>query len=239
VKKALKKQIKQDELASGYASAGEWLRGHADQVKTMAIGAAVLAVAVGGLLYFRGERVQDSQRAFDEAQALFSGTVGKPEDGGVAATKEEKFNKALAAFQGVAERYGSLATGRRARYYSALCAIELGEKQKAEGILRDLAGRPQAGAVGPELAELALARLETAPGTFDQAIARYSRLVDEKATGYPRDHVLMNLAVAYEQAGRLAEAVATFRRVVDEMPSSPFASEARTRADYLKLAVAK
>jgi len=239
VKKALRKQIKQDELVSGYASAGAWLHSHADQAKTVAIGAVVLALALGGLLYFRGERVQESQRAFDEAHALFSGTVGKPEDGGVAASKEEKFNKALAAFQGVAERYGSLTAGRRARYYSALCALELGEKQKAETILRDLAGRAQAGAIGTELAELSLARLEAAPGTFDQAIARYSKLADEKSTGYPRDYVLMSLAAAYEQAGRLAEAAATFRRIVEELPASPFANDARTRAEYLKLAVAK
>jgi hypothetical protein len=58
VKKALRKQIKQDELASGYVSAGAWMRAHADQVKIGAISAVVLAVALGGLLYFRGERLR-------------------------------------------------------------------------------------------------------------------------------------------------------------------------------------
>ena len=86
---------------------------------------------------------------------------------------------------------------------------------------------------------MSLARLEAAPGTFDQAIARYSKLADEKSTGYPRDYVLMSLAAAYEQAGRLAEAAATFRRIVEELPASPFANDARTRAEYLKLAIAK
>jgi tetratricopeptide (TPR) repeat protein len=178
VRKALKKQIKQDELTSSYASAGAWLRVHTDQVKTAVIGVAVLAVAAGGLLYFRGERMQESQRAFDEAHDLFGGATGKAEEGGVAASREEKFKKALAAFQGVVQRYGSLAIGQRARYYEALCDIELGEREKAEGILRELAERQRAGAIGPDLAELALARLGRAPGTFDQAVARYGTLLE-------------------------------------------------------------
>lgn len=239
MKKSLKKQMKQDELVSGYASAGAWFGAHADQVKPMAIGVLVLAVALGGLLYFRSERAQEAQRAFDEAHDLFSGAVGKPEEGAVAASKDEKFKKALAAFQGVADRYGSLAVGPRARYYSALCEIELGEREKAESILRELAERQRAGEAGPGLAELALARIEQAPGKSDQAIARYGKLVDQQSKELPRDYVLMSLATALEDAGRFSEAAANFRRVVDEMPASPFADEARSRADYLKLAAAK
>jgi tetratricopeptide (TPR) repeat protein len=239
VKKALRKQIKQDELASSYVSAGAWLRAHTDQVKIAVISAVVLAVAAGGLLYFRGERVQESQRAFDEAHSVFSGTVGKPEEGGVAASKEEKYKKALAAFQGVADRYGSLATGQRARYYAALCAIELGERDKAEANLRDVAGQRGSGAIGSDLAELTLARLDRVPGKFEQAIGRYRKLLDERSMGLPRDYVLMSLAAAFEEAGHLTDAAATFRRIVDEMPTSAFVDEARTRADYLKLAAAK
>jgi tetratricopeptide (TPR) repeat protein len=239
VKKALKRQIKQDELVSGYASAGAWLRAHVEQVKIGVIGAVVLAVAAGGLLYFHGERARDSQRAFDEAHDLFVGAVGKPEEGAVAATKEEKYQKALAAFQGIAERYGSLAVGRRARYYAALCDIELGHRDKAESALRELADKQQAGAAGAERADLVLARLECAPGKYDQAIARYRKMLERPATVFPRDYVLMCLAEAFQEAGRLADAAATFRRVVDEMPASPFAEGARSRADYLKLATAK
>jgi len=134
----------------------------------------------------------------------------------------------------VADRYGSLAVGPRARYYSALCEIELGEREKAESILRELAERQRAGEAGPGLAELALARIEQAPGKSDQAIARYGKLVDQQSKELPRDYVLMSLATALEDAGRFSEAAANFRRVVDEMPASPFADEARSRADYLK-----
>jgi tetratricopeptide (TPR) repeat protein len=239
VKKSLRKQIKQDELASSYANAGAWFGAHVDQVKPAAIGVLVLAVAVGGLLYFRSERAQEAQRAFDEAHDLFSGAVGKPEEGAVAASKEEKFKKALAAFQGVVERYGSLAVGPRARYYSALCEIELGEREKAESVLRELAERKRAGEMVPGLADIALARVEQAPGKPDQAIAAYEKLAGQPSNGLPRDYVLMSLATALEAAGRFSEAAANFRRIVDEMPTSPFADEARSRADYLKLAAAK
>ena len=239
MKKALRKQIKQDELASGYASAGAWLHTHVEQVKIGLIGAAVLAVAAGGLLYFHSQRTRDSQRAFDEAHDLFSGAIGKPEEGAVAASKEEKYQKALAAFHGVAERYGSLAVGRRARYYAALCDIELGHRDKAAGALRELTEKQKAGAAGTELAELVLARLECMPGKYDQAISRYRQILDRRASVLPRDYVLMRLAEAFQEAGRLADAAATFSRVVDEMPASPFAEDARGRAEYLKLAATK
>ena len=47
----------------------------------------------------------------------------------------------------------------------------------------------------------------------------------------------MHLADAYVQAGRPAEAIETFKRIVNEFPRSPYASEARQRADALQVDV--
>jgi predicted Zn-dependent protease len=139
----------------------------------------------------------------------------------------------------VADRYGSLAIARRARYYAALCDIELGQRDKAAATLRELAGQGRGGALGPVLADLALAQVERTPGKYEQAIAGYTQLLNQSLAGFPRDYVLIRLAEAFEEAGRLSEAAAAFRRVVEEMPASPFADEARSRADYLKLAAEK
>jgi outer membrane protein assembly factor BamD (BamD/ComL family) len=44
----------------------------------------------------------------------------------------------------------------------------------------------------------------------------------------------MQLAGTLEDARRRAEAERAYARVVEEFPQSPFAGEARRRADYLK-----
>jgi tetratricopeptide (TPR) repeat protein len=239
LKKSLKKQIKQDELASGYASMGAWLSAHVDEARSVTIGALVLALALGGLLYFRGQRLQDSQRAFDEALTAFAAPVAQTDAAASAAAKQEKLNKALTAFEGVAGRFKSLSAGQRARYYAALCRIELGQSDEAGAALREIAGQPKSGAIEPGLAEMTLARLERAQRNYAQALSRYEQLLAAPSAGLPRDYILMNLAETLQEGGRLADAAAAFKRVAEEMPTSPFASDARTRADYLKLAAGK
>jgi TolA-binding protein len=39
----------------------------------------------------------------------------------------------------------------------------------------------------------------------------------------------MQLAQAYQKAGKMQDARATFKRVADEFPQSPFAADARTQ----------
>ena len=56
MKKALKRQIKQDELVSGFEQMESWTRAHADELKATGAGVLVLALALGGLFYFRSTR---------------------------------------------------------------------------------------------------------------------------------------------------------------------------------------
>jgi tetratricopeptide (TPR) repeat protein len=239
LKKSLKKQIKQDELASGYASMGEWVRAHVDEVKTGAIGVVVLAVALGGWIYFRGQRVGEAQRSFDEAFTAFAAPVGQADAPGGFATKEEKYKKALAGFEGVAGRFGSLTLGRRARYYAALCRVELGQRDDAAKALREIAAQAKSNAAEPGLADLALAGLDRSQQAYSQALTRYEQLLKAGKSAVPRDYLLMSMAETLEEGGRMADASAAFKRLVDEMPTSPFAGDARTRAEYLKLAAAR
>jgi outer membrane protein assembly factor BamD (BamD/ComL family) len=59
-------------------------------------------------------------------------------------------------------------------------------------------------------------------------------MVDDATLALPRDHVLMALSHTLEDANRLPEAGAAYRRLADEFPASPYAPEARERAEYLE-----
>jgi tetratricopeptide (TPR) repeat protein len=242
LKRSLKRQIKQDELVSSFEEMGSWTRSHADELKATTIGVLVLAVAVGGLLYFRSNRAASGNRAFGEAMEAFEAIAPAAPDeaapGAQAVAREEKLKKALVAFDGVAERFKSLPVGARARYFAGACRVELGQLDAAEQNLREVAARKvsASGPIEPALARLALAGVSRRKGALDAAVSGYRELLADPSGAVPKDYVLVALAGTLEQAGRLAEAAATFRRVVDEYPQSPFAGDARTRAEYLKAA---
>lgn len=237
MKKELKQQIKQDELRTGFEHAVVWASAHKDEVKVTLIAAAVLGLAVVGFGSYRSHQQASAERAFDEALTIFHAPVaGEPEaaQGGatVYATAAEKDQKAAAAFGEVSRKYGSSATGRRARYYAALANLDLGKTADAEAELKALS----TGGDDPlirDLSRLALADLYRGTGKWDQAIEGYRRIVDDAGALVPRDHALMRIGGTFEDAQRGPEAIQAYRRVVEEFPSSVYVTDAKSRIAYL------
>jgi len=239
LKKELRQQIKQDEFASGLEQALAWVAGHRDEVRIGVGVAVVVAAAFGAVAYFQGQRAREANRAFEDAMAAFEAPVAaqlapgadRP-SGQVFATAEDKYKTAAAAFEGVVRRYGSLEAGSRARYYAALSRIELGQYADAEKALREL---QTAGGKGllPDLARLGLAEVYRRSGETDKAVDVYRSVMSDPATTLPRDLALREMAGTLEDARRFAEARKAYLELLQEYPASVYASEARSRADYL------
>ena len=237
MKKELKQQIKQDELRTGLEHAAHWVSAHRDEARVTVIALAVLGLAAVGFGSYRSHRQASAERAFDEALTIFHAPVAGAPDatqagGAVYATAAEKNQKAAAAFADVAKRYGSSATGRRARYYAALASLELGKTAEAEAELKDLASAGEDPLVRG-LARLALADIQRSNGRWDQAIEGYRKIVDDTGSAVPRDHALMRLASTFEDAQRAPEALQAYLRLIEEFPSSVYATDAKRRREYL------
>lgn len=234
--KHLKQQIKQDELVTGVEQAAGFVKSHQQEVKVTVAAVLVAVLAVAGFTMYRNGREKDANRALDAALETYHAPVASPttpqDTPAQFATDAERLKKSLGEFDGVSRRYGSMDAGRRARYYAALCRSELGETAEAEKALTELAAGDRS-RVETGLARLALADLFRRTGRFDQAITGYRQLSEETEGSVPRDHALMALSSTLEDAKRLPEAGASYRRVADEFPQSPYAGEARQRADFL------
>jgi len=239
LKKELREEIKQDEFASGLEKAVEWFAAHRDEVRIGAGVVVVLLAAAGAVGYFQGQRAREADQAFRDALTTFEAPVASElaagaerPTGQVFATAEEKYKTAAAAFEGVERRFGSSKTGRRAKYYGALSRVELGQYPEAEKALKEV--QSQDAGLDAELARVALANLYRRSGQVDKAVEAYRGLATNPAANVPRDFALLSAAQTLEDAKRWAEARAAYRQVFEEFPASVYASEARTRAEYLR-----
>jgi tetratricopeptide (TPR) repeat protein len=241
VKKELKEDIRHDEFASGIEQAWAWAGRHRDEIRIGVLVLVVLTGAVLALVHFRDQRIAEGDRELREALTVFEAPVSselapgsEPPTGQVFTSAEEKYKTAAAAFEGVARRHASSVAGLRARYFGALSRLELGQYAEAEKGLREV----QASGAGLEasLARLELAEVYRRSGQVDKAVEAYRSLASDPAAGMPRDYALMSAARTLEDARRLAEARAAYRELTEEFPASVFATEARTRAEFLQSA---
>jgi tetratricopeptide (TPR) repeat protein len=238
LKRELKKQIKQDDFRTGLETAASWITQHQRDVKILGSVLVVVVLAAVAGSSWQADRVAKSERAFAEALALYHAPVQgeSASPGGAAvvyATPEQKYTAAAAAFDGIERQHGSLPAARRARYYAALCRIELGQLDEAEKGLSGLTEGADRQSLEPEMARLALAALEERRGRVDEAVAAYQRLVDDEGGVVPRDHALLRLSETLERADRSDEAIRSYRRLYEQFPTSVYAAEAQRRVEYL------
>jgi tetratricopeptide (TPR) repeat protein len=244
LKREFKRQIKQDELVTGFEKAVAWAKAHWAEVRITIVVLAVVGAAGGALTYFQAHRSQEAEQAFAGAYEIYRSSVaGDPAAGGqppaepLFANKEEKLKKAAAAFDGVERRFATLPVAARARYYGALCRIELGRLDEAEKALSEALARKDDSGLEAALARLALADLNHRRGDLGKAIDAYRQFVSDPSVPFPRDYALWRLAEILEEAKRLGEATASYRRLTEEFPTSIYAPEARRKAEYLQTSV--
>jgi hypothetical protein len=240
LKRELKKQIKQDELVSGFEHALAWLQANRDLARNLAIALVVLGGGAWGVHAWQERRSREAEAAFGEALAILRAPVanetpaGTPPSSAAYATEAERLKKATAAFDGVDRRFGSHPVGLRARYYAAVCRAQSGDHAEAQKMLTEIAARKGGEQLEPALARLALADLLRRTGQAAKAVDAFRQMADDPSFPLPRDHALMSLARTLDESGKPVEARAAYRRLFVEFPSSVYATESRRRADDLE-----
>jgi tetratricopeptide (TPR) repeat protein len=229
-----RQEIKRDEVREWMVVAIDWV---ADHVK-------VLLAAVGGLIgrgvilalvfQFLGSRSARAQDELAEAIRVYSAQIDPvapaPDDARnpIFASEEERAAKAAEIFERVHQKYGSTAAGRIAGAYLGDIAAHRGDLDQArerwQGYLRKDSDSALASVV-----RLDLISLERQAGKGEQLVADLRAAIESGSWGVPVDALLWELGVTLEQEGNGDAARDTFQRLLDEHPTSAFATRARER----------
>lgn len=215
-----RQELKKDELAERLATIQElFLRYQKQIVKFGGIAALVVAVAIGGLFFYRS-RQNKASSAFALALVSFHAPVTQtapPEAAQIVTFKSdtEKYQQALKQFSDLASRYSWSAQGRYARYYAALCQRELGNTAEAEKELQ-AAGEGRDTELGA-LAKLALGSLYEQTGRNDQAEKIYRDLENHPTVTVPKATAELARAFIYQKT-KPNEAAALYQQIQKEYP---------------------
>ncbi|MEZ5418662.1 MAG: tetratricopeptide repeat protein [Vicinamibacterales bacterium] len=224
--------------------ASETLQRNRSQVLAIGGGLLALLLAIGG--YLTWQRGQDATVSglLADAMIVYEAPVQPPappgQEGGAGVpaqapgtypTEKAKLEAALPKFLAAAEAGPSTTPGRLAALNAASILVSLGRFDEARTRYEQLASGSDLIARG---AQLGTAQAQMRAGQLDPAIATLKTLSTQTNAGLPADGVLMELARAYQAAGKTDDARKTLNEIVEKHAESPFASEARAELDKLK-----
>lgn len=227
-----REELKRNELGEVLEAGIHYAEGHKKPL-LLAIGAAVaLVLAVWGWFAFSGSRREGANELLtralrvQEAEVVASGA--KPDDPQTptfasAAARDARANELWTELD---DRYGGTSIGRVAKLYMADAALTAGDAAKArslwEGYLKSDDRSPVALSAYVNLFEL-----DRQEGKGEPLAEKLRAMLEDPARPLPADLLLYQLALTYDQLDRPGDAAATYRRIVDEHPQSPYYATAQ------------
>ena len=213
------------------------------QIGLIALAVLVLAGVALGVNTWRQRGNADAERMLADAMVTFNARVvpvsTEPTQPGEVpaaasigatgsfATVAAKLNAAAPKLKAAADAFPDSEAGITARYHYGSSMAALGKYDEAVAAFDDVVTRAGADSLYGRMARLGKADTQVRAGQFEASIATWTELASSPGEDLPKDAILMELARAYEAAGRTEEARKTFNQLVDEHPTSPYSAEAR------------
>lgn len=243
MKRTERHHLKENELVHSIERAKESFEIYRKPIMAGAVALVAIILVVVGLVAWRSNSNSQSQGMLAEALAAESARIAPaPTPGsttpaaapaGTFASERARDEAALAKFMAVANAYPSSDAGITARYHAAALLVSLGRAGEAVQRYQEVIDKAGNSLYG-EMAKLGQADAQAASGQLDKAIETYKAMSAQKDGRLPADGILMQLGRAYQAAGKTTDAKQTFKRVVDEFPTSLFSAEAKRQVDGMK-----
>lgn len=243
MKRKERHQLKENEFAHILGSARDTVGNRGRQIGLITLAVLVLAGVALGINSWRQRGNADAERMLADAMVTFNARVvpvsTEPTQPGEVpaaasigatgsfATVAAKLTVAAPKLKAAADAYPDSEAGITARYHYGSSMAALGKYDEAVAAFDDVVRRAGADSLYGRMARLGKADTQARAGQHDAAIATWQQLASGTGDDLPKDAILMELARAYEAAGRTDEARKTFTQLVDEHPTSPYSAEAR------------
>jgi tetratricopeptide (TPR) repeat protein len=222
-----RKELKRNDLAETFGRTVDYVSHHR-RGATEAIGAAVAVLLLAaGFFLFRGWREHQAGKELSIALEILESPLASDPAAASAPrtfpTAEARESEAVKHLRDAAKKGGTDA----ARAARVILAARTEKPAAAADTLTKVAreARYEVAAV----AEIDAARLLAAEGKTTEAIDRLKRAIESPESSVPKDALLFTLAETYEKAGSATDARATYQRLVNDYPNSPYRSEAQQK----------
>jgi predicted negative regulator of RcsB-dependent stress response len=209
---------------------------------------AIVAVAVGGYLFWQRTVNEKAASLYADAVVTASAPVAPPAPTTPPApgtpappppppnafpTEQARTTAALQKFDAAAKAYPSTPAGIAASFRAGTLLVESGKLADAQTRFTEVITRDGNGLHG-QMARLAVASIQVENKQYDQAISTLQSMSQRNDTELPVDGILMELGDAYRRAGKLPDAINAYTRIVNEFPKSVYLADARRQLDELK-----
>ena len=233
-----RKEIKHDEFTEVMGRSVEYAGTHSRGLLFAAVGAVALVALGVGIYFYLGHRAGLASEALGEAAKVYKAPVtpvgAKPDDPKEPTFADEASRRARAKklFEEVRDHYGFSDAADVAAVYLAQIATEEGDLARARQLWTAFVDHHQDHMLAQEC-RLNLFRLDRQQGKGEELIGRLRPMLDDPDSSLPQDVVLFELGQTYEQLSRKPEAVASYRRILDEFPQSAYRQSAQEQVAAL------
>ncbi len=216
MKRVVKKQLKEDEFVSTMTKVMDFFKTRTREVAIAAGVVVFLGCLYAGLRFIQAQNVRKESRLLARMLDLRSELGTKPED-------LEKLQQLAGG-----GKFARLAYVLMATYW-----IEQGDTEKAKTSLENVKGEPK-DFIHYQARDL-LGQVNILEKKYDQAIAIYSQIEEEKPKAYSLDVILFHRAEALEGKGETKEAVSVYKKIQEEFPQSYYGYDAGMKAKKLEV----
>ena len=223
-----RKELKQDKVRETFEHGAEALLSH---TRLASVALLLLILAAAGYLgwkFYSDRQTAQAQTALDVGLKIFNSPIASPGQPALPGettypNAEKRAEEAQPKLAAVAAKYPHTNPGKLARYYSALCLMDMDKLNQASEELQKLDA-------GSDKELSALAKYQSAliaerNGKKDEAIKTLQALSTAGSVLVPKPMVLLELAGIYSQTDP-KQATALYEQLKKDYPNTPVADEA-------------
>jgi tetratricopeptide (TPR) repeat protein len=232
-----RKDIKRDEFRESLGTAVVFLRDHGRAIVAGIVALLILVAIAAGYSEYRergeieaAEKLAEALRVY-QAPVVPSGAAPPESDQPSFASEDARATRAGELFAEILTDHAGTDAADIAMVYQAELATREEDFASARELWEEFLGRQKDHMLVAEV-QLNLMSLDRIEGRSEELITRLNSMLDSPdGSTLPTDVLLNQLAITLEETGQEEEARRTYRRIVDDFPTSPYVAGARSRTE--------